>query len=134
MPAYTLCPPAPPRRPATVKDYALLWLLMLLWLVALPACGSKLNPGGNCPLHPGPVTFGLVQTQVLTYCTPCHRRGAANRFGATASVNFETYDDAVNNADEANMDILSGRMPPGSAVDPNLRCLMDAWIKNNHAR
>ena len=107
-------------------------LLGLLPLAA--ACGTKSNPGGNCPIAPAPVVFQAVQKQVLAQCTPCHSQNAINRYGAPASVNFDSYDDAVKQADSANIDIISGRMPPGQALDDASRCVFDAWMKNNYAK
>ncbi len=109
-------------------------LALALGLGSALGCGQKVNPGGNCPLAPGPVNFAIVEQEVLTYCTPCHAKAAKNRFGAPTNINYDSYAAAVENADAGNMDILGGRMPPAQALDANRRCIMDAWVKNNYAR
>jgi uncharacterized membrane protein len=107
------------------------WVRPLLLLSSLCACGSKTNPGGNCALHPAPVSFASLQTTVLSTCTPCHSKNASNRFGAPTSVNFDTHADAMDHDTAANMDIISGRMPPNAPLSAELRCVYDAWIKND---
>ncbi len=108
--------------------------LLLLLAPGGLGCGTKLDPGGSCPVAPAPVTFATVQQQVLSTCTPCHSAKAGNRFGAPTSVNFDTYEDAVAHASAANMDIVSGRMPPAAALAADTACTFDAWVKNRYAR
>ncbi len=108
------------------------------WLVAacalstleLAACGDKY--ARDCSSVEGEVTYATVQPVFERHCTRCHAedRTGSQRKGAPRTVNFDSYEEASANAEDANGAILSGRMPPNDpeSVSDAEGCLIEAWI------
>lgn len=107
-----------------------LGLLALLGLLA-GGCGEKQDPFGHDAGIDGEVTYGGQIAAILdSSCVRCHgsdKQGAA-RNGAPAGVDFDTYADAVQNADLANTQIQSGVMPVGGQLSDDEKGLFQAWV------
>src|SRR5262245_17469802 len=104
--------------------------LFTSFLVA--ACGKERQCDTTTP-----VTYADAQAVFETYCTHCHSttlNSSSSRQGAPTSVNFNTYDEARSDAEEANEEILDGDMPkdnPGAVSDAE-GCIIEAWIKQGY--
>ena len=97
------------------------------------ACGTKPNPGGDCPLLAPPVTYSAsIKPFIDVHCLSCHNKKTLNRQGAPIDVNFDTYSDVKANGVPADQSILGGRMPPNSSLNNDLRCMFDAWVRGNY--
>ena len=111
-------------------------------VLALAACGAKLNPVLDCPNLPldpslvdpnGKYSYATdIVPIVNTYCT-CHAKGALNRQNAPTRVQLDDFNNIKLFADESRETVLAGTMPPNSNMDPNLRCKFDAWYRNGQA-
>lgn len=129
--------------PPTVGARRRLWVwvsrrgtaFVLLTLgVASAGCGDKQNPapGGAVCAAPSAVTYDRNAREVLARnCLGCHSSAAANRHGAPAAVNFDTYAAAAASAERANTLVQAGSMPPastGRVVSGEDRCVLSAWV------
>jgi hypothetical protein len=65
------------------------------------------------------------------FCLECHsaQRTGADRFGAPPGLDYDTYDLAIQNANEtlAVGEVVAGTMPPGGALSQELMALMLSW-------
>ncbi len=98
-------------------------------------CGTKVNPGGSCPAPLAPITYtAQVEPLMLDYCVSCHSVSSGNRQGAPTDVNLDSYQGTLDNADVADQDILSGRMPQNDdsqsteVLTQDQRCIFDGWV------
>jgi len=109
-------------------------LLALLTTAGIGACGEKQDPVRHDFLDAsGPVTWCEVGPIFTTVCTQCHsvsNQGDA-RNGAPPEINFDTYSDAVDNLDRANVNIQAGTMPPTGGIPPEERNLIQWWVDQN---
>ncbi|MBI5507902.1 MAG: hypothetical protein HY903_04005 [Deltaproteobacteria bacterium] len=110
-------------------------LLALTGLVAaMPGCGEKQDPApspGECDVTNAVSYAGDIRPLFESYCLPCHSATAADRQGAPAGLNFDTYAEASANAALANSVIQPGLMPPdflGRAPTDGERCRFQAWV------
>jgi uncharacterized membrane protein len=95
-------------------------LTSLICVLCLAACGSDSDDpslaSGACAADAGPVPL-YSQVDAFNTCTKCHSAkltGSARR-EAPANVNFDTYEAAKANAEEAVSQVHGGSMPPASA-------------------
>lgn len=104
-------------------------VVVAMVVLGVAACGTKVDPGGSCPQPLAPVTYtAQVAPLMRDNCTSCHGVAVTNRQGAPASVNLDSYQGVKDNADQADQDILSGRMPVGGTLTQDQRCVFDAWV------
>lgn len=107
--------------------------------LGLGACGEKRDPfqSGLGDVE-GAVTYEEhVRALLERHCTRCHAsdRAGGERQGAPADVNLDTYEDAVEHVDRANVRIQSDTMPPGGGeLTDDERALFQAWIDQGTQR
>jgi uncharacterized membrane protein len=107
------------------------------------SCGDKQDPfrsdlGGTIGEEERPITYESHVREILErHCTRCHaadRQGLA-RQGAPADVDLDSYENAVEHAERANVRIQSDTMPPGGGeLDDRERALFQAWIDDGMPR
>jgi hypothetical protein len=96
------------------------FLLTLAFVAS--ACGEKIEPvqlQPECPLDP--VTWdGQAGAVFAQYCTQCHSSevGGSDRNGAPASINFNTFDEALPIAKLADKSSGEGSSMPPSDPRP----------------
>ena len=117
---------------------------LLCWSTA---CGSKMDPvqlGDDDNATPTATTevvgYDVRDSHVAPllgeHCTGCHASNVlgADRIGAPASVNLDTYDDASIHAERSNIRIQDGTMPPGGALAQSDKDVFQAWIDQGTPR
>jgi uncharacterized membrane protein len=106
-----------------------IWALAFGACVGSLSCGEKQDPFGAS--IDGDVTYESDVKAILdASCIACHATDAegADRNGAPAGVNFDTYAAAVESADLANSQIQPGGMPPTSPLKDHEKAVFQAWI------
>lgn len=106
-----------------------------LFIVLAAGCGDKDEPsalsGDATAAMCGEAAWSAgVQPLVSNNCTGCHATtltGAA-RSGAPASVNFDSYAEAVANAERGNARLGAGTMPPSGGLADADRALFQSWL------
>ncbi len=100
-------------------------VLCVSFLLASAGCGSDTTETTDCSTAP---TFSEVT--LFASCTGCHSSTleGADRNGAPADINYDTYDAAVQNAEHGLDEVEEGAMPPnGSVSEEEIQALAD-WI------
>jgi len=108
---------------------------VLLTALLLAGCGSKLDPVQNGPADAsGPISWCDIEPIVSNVCAQCHSstRQGDDRNGAPVSVNFDSYQDMLDNLDRANTNIQAGTMPPDDVgLTEHQRNLFRWWIEQS---
>ncbi len=104
---------------------------LALGAVLMGGCGEKQDPYGPDAGVDEDVTYGLQIKPILdANCTRCHasdKQGAA-RNGASVGFDYDTYEAAVETADQANAQIQAGAMPVGGQLRDKEKGLFQAWV------
>lgn len=101
------------------------------------ACGSKNDPGDNCPslIEIGPVTYTADIAPLMdTHCTACHAPGADRR-SAPTDTDLHNLSNVISHAERSNIRIAAQTMPPSGiddapAMSQEDRCRFFAWVSN----
>lgn len=67
---------------------------------------------------------GYSELTAFSYCTSCH---GANR--AEENMRFDTYDDAVANAEEAQATVADGSMPEDTTMPDSAKQELYTWVQ-----
>lgn len=119
-----------------LKCRSIVTSIAFLTLPALCGCGDKIDPiqSLNTSRFSGiTVTYENDIKSIMTaYCLRCHSvsNQGADRNGAPADVNFDSYQDVTANAERASTKISAGTMPPGGGLPAEDRALFLAWIED----
>jgi hypothetical protein len=103
-------------------------------LVALSiSCGTKNDPVGSLPGDglPETVTYTEhIRPLLEDNCTGCHASTlqGADRNGAPTGIDFDTYANATQWAEQGNARIQAGSMPPSGGLTSNDRALFQKWV------
>jgi uncharacterized membrane protein len=76
--------------------------------ILLSACSSSPETGASCPPGTPPTYASFGRAFFARYCTGCHSRNAASRFGAPREQNFDTEDDIRAHAIAIDSEAASG--------------------------
>lgn len=86
-------------------------------------------PSADCTDAPTWTSFG--QGFLMSRCQSCHASGAPRRYGAPASVAFDTESEAMVLADRIRARTLSDppTMPPSGGLSVEDRGRLDRWLR-----
>ncbi len=105
---------------------------IILFLIAISfSCGDKADPFRPVD-NPG---IQITYTDQISFllnnnCVECHasNKEGAERNGAPIDVNLDTYENVIEVAERANIQIQAGTMPPTGGLQLELRALFQQWI------
>jgi len=115
---------------------------MMLFLMALTACGSKSTTENDTATGPAATDTAEVESDCslnwdgwadgffATYCRSCHSVTTAERHGAPTGVDFDTRSDAIEWAERIRVRVLEQETMPlgGGVVQTDLEPL-DRWLQ-----
>jgi uncharacterized membrane protein len=108
--------------------------LLLLLLLPLLACGDKDDgddtAAGLCADAPVVTWDNFGEGFLTENCQSCHSADTADRHGAPEDVNFDTEEEALDQADRilARAATASPTMPPAGGTQEEDRTLLTLWL------
>jgi uncharacterized membrane protein len=79
-----------------------------IMFILLSACSFSPGTGASCPPAAAPTYASFGRAFFARYCTGCHSRNAASRFGAPRDLDFDTEDDVRAHASAIDSEAASG--------------------------
>lgn len=107
----------------TTKKFLIITLLSGL---AAPFACSPAASGVDCKAVTVPKYAAMTAWKKCTNCHASTLSGAA-RVGAPPDINFDSYSDAVMDADRALSEVQSGAMPPGGGLTADEKTQIIDW-------